>query len=69
LKVGHLVQTGIPAGEELPLLIGISTSAVFGFLSVAFLLKLVQRDSLYPFVWYRIIAGGGALALIFFPIF
>jgi undecaprenyl-diphosphatase len=69
LKVGHLVQTGIPAGEELPLLIGIATSAVFGFLSVAFLLKLVQRDSLYPFVWYRIFAGGGALALIFFPIF
>jgi len=68
LKVGHLVKTGIPAGEALPLLVGISTSAVFGFLSVAFLLKLVQRDSLYPFVWYRILSGGGALALIFFPI-
>lgn len=65
LKVGHLVKTGIPAGEGLPLLIGISTSAVFGFLSVAFLLKLVQRDSLYPFVWYRIFAGAGAFALIF----
>lgn len=68
LKVGHLVQEGIPAGEEIPLLLGISTSAVFGFLSVAFLLKLVQRDSLYPFVWYRIVAGGGALALLLLPI-
>jgi undecaprenyl-diphosphatase len=66
LKVGHLVKTGIPAGEGLPLAIGISTSAVFGFLSVAFLLKLVQRDSLYPFVWYRLFAGTGALALVFF---
>jgi undecaprenyl-diphosphatase len=66
LKVGHLLKTGIPAGEGIPLLIGISTSAVFGFLSVAFLLKLVQRDSLYPFVWYRLFAGGGALALAFF---
>ena len=50
----------------LPLLIGISTSALFGFLSVALLLKLVQRDSLYPFVWYRLFAGFGALALVFF---
>jgi undecaprenyl-diphosphatase len=68
LKMGHLLKTGIPAGEGLPLLIGISTSAIFGFLSVAFLLKLVQRDSLYPFVWYRLFAGGGALALLFFAV-
>lgn len=68
LKVGHLVKSGIPAGEELPLLIGISTSAVFGFLSVAFLLKMVQRDSLYPFVWYRLLVGTGALALVFYAL-
>ena len=64
LKVGHLVKTGIPANEVTPLLIGIATSALFGFLSVAFLLKLVQRNSLYPFVWYRIVAGAGALVFI-----
>ena len=67
LKLGHLLKSGIPAGETVPLAIGIATSAFFGFLSVAFLLKLVQRDSLYPFVWYRLLAGCGALALIFFP--
>ncbi|MCM0081139.1 undecaprenyl-diphosphatase UppP [Geomonas sp. Red32] len=65
LKVGHLVKAGIPAGEAAPLAIGIATSAVFGYLSVAFLLKLVQRDSLYPFFWYRLLAGCGALTLIF----
>jgi DNA repair protein RadC len=31
--------------------------ALFGYLSVVFLLKLVQRYSLYPFVWYRLAAG------------
>jgi undecaprenyl-diphosphatase len=66
LKVGHLLKTGIPAGEGVPLAIGISTSAIFGFLSVAFLLKLVQRDSLYPFVWYRLCAGCGAAGLVYF---
>ena len=68
LKMGHLFKTGIPAGEGLPLLIGIGTSTVVGFFSVAFLLKLVQRDSLYPFVWYRLLAGCGALALVFFAL-
>ena len=65
LKVGELLKTGIPAGEGIPLLIGISTSALFGYLSVALLLKLVQRDSLYPFVWYRLCAGCATLALLF----
>ena len=65
LKVGELLKAGIPAGEVTPLLIGISTSAFFGFLSVALLLKLVQRDSLYPFVWYRLFAGAGTLAFLF----
>lgn len=57
LKVGHLLKTGIPAGETTPLLIGVASSAFFGYLSVAFLLKLVQRYSLYSFVWYRLLAG------------
>jgi undecaprenyl-diphosphatase len=59
LKVGHLAKTGIPAGEGGILLTGIATSAVFGYLSVALLLKLVQRHSLYPFVWYRLTVGIG----------
>lgn len=64
LKVGHLLKTGIPAGETAPLLIGVASSAVFGYLSVAFLLKLVQRSSLYPFVWYRLAAGVVFLLLV-----
>jgi undecaprenyl-diphosphatase len=64
LKVGHLLKTGIPAGETTPLLIGVASSAVFGYLSVVFLLKLVQRSSLYPFVWYRLAAGVVFMLLI-----
>ena len=61
LKLGHLLKSGIPAGEGGILATGIVTSALFGYLSVALLLRLVQRRSLYPFVWYRLIAGGGFL--------
>ena len=64
LKLGHLVQQGVPAGELTPMLIGMITAAVFGYLSVALLLKLVQRSSLYPFVWYRLVVGAGAIVLL-----
>ena len=65
LKVGHLVKSGIPAGEGGVMLTGIVTSALFGYLSVALLLKLVQRHTLSPFVWYRLVVGGGFLGWYF----
>lgn len=65
LQLGHLAKHGLPANEVTPLLIGIATSAFFGYLSVMFILKLVQKSSLYPFVWYRLLAGSGVLAWIF----
>lgn len=64
LKMLDLMRHGIPAGDGLPLLIGIATSAVTGYLSVAFLLRFVQKHSIAPFVWYRVLAGGGLLAFI-----
>lgn len=64
LKVGHLLKTGIPEGETTPLIIGVASSAIFGYLSVLFLLKLVQRHSLYTFVWYRLAAGAIFLLLV-----
>ena len=39
-------------------------SAVTGYISVAFLLSFVQRQSLAPFVWYRIVVGGGLIVAI-----
>lgn len=64
LKALHLLKHGIPAGEGLPMLVGIIFSAVTGYISVAFLLRFVQKQSLSPFVWYRIIVGGGLIVFI-----
>lgn len=65
LKCLHLFKQGIPAGEGLPMLIGIIVSAVTGYISVAFLLRLVQRRSLGIFVWYRLAAGLAVVAAIY----
>jgi undecaprenyl-diphosphatase len=64
LKTLHLLKHGIPAGEGLPMLIGIVFSTVTGYISVALLLRLVQKQSLFPFVWYRVIVGGGLIVAI-----
>lgn len=64
LKSLHLAKHGIPAGEGLPMLVGIIVSAVTGYISVAFLLRFVQKRSISPFVWYRVIAGGVVIAAI-----
>lgn len=64
LKTVHLLKHGIPSGEGVPMLIGIGVSAVTGYISVAFLLKLVQKNSLGIFVWYRLLAGGALIAAL-----
>ncbi len=64
LKSVYLVRNGIPAGEGLPMLVGIAVSAVTGYISVAFLLKFVQKRSISPFVWYRVIAGGVVISAV-----
>ncbi len=61
LKSLHLLKHGIPPGEGAPMLAGIFFSAVTGYISVAFLLRFVQKKSLSPFVWYRVIVGGGLI--------
>ena len=64
LKTAHLATHGIPYGELVPMLVGIIASAITGYISVAFLLKFVQKRSISPFVWYRVIAGGVVISAI-----
>ena len=64
LKLAHLAKHGIPAGEGVPMLIGVVASAVVGYISVAFLLRFVQKRSIAPFVWYRVLVGGAVVIAI-----
>lgn len=57
LKGISLLRTGLPPGEAAFFVAGIASSAIFGYLSIALLLKVVRTRSLAPFVWYRMAAG------------
>lgn len=64
LKTVHLFKNGIPPGEGMPMFVGIVVSAITGYISVAFLLRFVQKRSLSSFVWYRVIIGVGLIVSI-----
>jgi undecaprenyl-diphosphatase len=55
LKLGDLSGSA----ESLPeLLVGFLAAAVSGFLAVSFLIRMLRTRTLWPFIWYRLAAGG-----------
>lgn len=60
LAIATLVQTKdvLQDGSMgMPLLFGIISAFVFSYLSIAWLLKFLQRQSTWVFVWYRLALG------------
>ena len=64
LKGVHLARYGIEPGMTLPMITGMAVAGLSGYASVAFLLRFVQTRTLWPFVWYRVLAGGVVVALV-----
>ncbi|MBR8840641.1 MAG: undecaprenyl-diphosphate phosphatase [Stigonema ocellatum SAG 48.90 = DSM 106950] len=48
----------------LPMLVGIVSSFIFSYLSVAWLLQYLQRQNTWIFVWYRLAFGGSILTAL-----
>jgi undecaprenyl-diphosphatase len=66
LSIPAILGAGILKLDELSgatettaqLVVGTLAAAVSGFLAVSFLLRLLRTRTLWPFIWYRLIAGG-----------
>ena len=63
-KMAKLVNDGIPQGLALPMVVGIITSGLSGWLAVWGTLKLIRTRSFMPFVIYRVALGTLVLLLI-----
>ena len=50
-------KEGLPSGEMLPFVLGILTSAFFGFISIAGLMRYLQTRSTFVFINYRMVLG------------
>jgi undecaprenyl-diphosphatase len=61
LKLGDLSQaTESPA----QLAVGFAAAAISGFIAVSFLIRMLRTRTLWPFIWYRLIAGGLFVVLL-----
>jgi undecaprenyl-diphosphatase len=72
LAIATLIQTKDVIKEShmfLPMLVGIASTFIFSYLSIAWLLKFLQRRSNWVFVWYRLAFGTAILAAIFSGLF
>jgi undecaprenyl-diphosphatase len=60
LGAGILKLDELSGATETPaeLLAGTVAAAVSGFLAVSLLLRLLRTRTLWPFIWYRLVAGG-----------
>jgi undecaprenyl-diphosphatase len=56
-KMAKLVSDGIPDGLLVPMIVGVITSGIVGWLAVWGTLRLVRTHSFLPFVIYRVVAG------------
>ena len=54
-KARTLVGTGLEGAAVGELLVGVTMSALFGFISIAFLLSYLRRNSLGIFIAYRVV--------------
>ena len=68
LKLAKLAKDGVPDGLGLPMIVGIVTSGVSGWLAVWGTLKLIRTRSFMPFVIYRVALGSLVLLLIAFGV-
>lgn len=67
LTIATLVQAKdvLSRGDmALPLLVAIISTCVFSYLSIAWLLRFLQRQSTWVFVWYRVALGVALLIAV-----
>jgi undecaprenyl-diphosphatase len=64
LKVGKLLADGMPDGLMTPMIVGVITSFLSGWVAVWGTLRLVRTHSFTPFVVYRIVLGVAVLVVI-----
>lgn len=57
IKVGGMASEGVPSDLVVPMIVGIITSAISGWIAVWGTLRLVRTKSFTPFVVYRIALG------------
>jgi undecaprenyl-diphosphatase len=64
LKMTKLASDGIPDGLIIPMIVGIISAGISGWIAMWGMIRLLRSRSFTPFVMYRFVAGVAVLALL-----
>jgi len=64
LKLTKLASDGIPDGLLIPMVVGIISAGISGWIAMWGMIRLLRSRSFTPFVMYRFVAGIAVLALL-----
>ena len=64
LKLTKLASDGIPDGLIIPMIVGIVSAGISGWIAMWGMIRLLRSRSFTPFVMYRFVAGIAVLALL-----
>lgn len=57
VELKDALEQGLSGSGLLPLLVGVLSAAFFSYLAIAWLLRFLQTQSTWVFVWYRLVFG------------
>jgi undecaprenyl-diphosphatase len=64
LKLTKLTQDGIPEGLLTPMIVGIISAGISGWIAMWGMIRLLRSRSFTPFVMYRFVVGIGVLSIL-----
>ncbi|MGL5510486.1 MAG: undecaprenyl-diphosphate phosphatase [Microcoleaceae cyanobacterium] len=64
VELKDLLESGLTGISPLAVVLGLISAAFFSYLSIAWLLKFLQTQNTWVFVWYRLLFGISILILV-----
>ena len=64
VELKDALETGLAGTGILSLIVGVISAAVFSYISIAWLLRYLQTQNTWIFVWYRLVFGIAILSAI-----
>lgn len=64
VELKGVLEEGLGEAGLVPLVVGILSAAIFSYLSIAWLLRFLQTQSTWVFIWYRLVFGVAILGAI-----
>ncbi|HAG84331.1 MAG TPA: undecaprenyl-diphosphatase [Cyanobacteria bacterium UBA12227] len=64
VELKDAVETGVRDGEMVSLIVGVISAAIFSYAAIAWLIRYLQTQNTWVFVWYRLVFGAAILGAI-----